>query len=337
MSADATVSPTRKARRVTAAMVAERAGVSVATVSYVVNNNPNQTIPDATKERVRAAVRDLGYTPSAAARALRTGSNDAVLLMIPDWPATLAVAQLVDALTDEFTRIGLRLITEREGASSPEVWRSLSPRAVLAFGDLEEDERTAMTSAGILVLESLVITGRHERESLFSQQAVGVLQAEHLIGRGHHNIGYAAAAQEHLRPFSDLRLAGVVEACVRKEVAAPLQQRIAADGSNAIEALAAWLSASPRATAVAAFNDEVAAALLAAARAQSVAVPGELAIIGVDDQPMSQFTEPPLTSARQNPSKMADHLAQVVRSRLAGEPAPALPHSVVELIPRSST
>src|SRR5215218_2957449 len=136
MSADATATPPRRVRRVTAAMVAERAGVSVATVSYVINDNPNQTIPDATKERVRAAVRDLGYTPSAAARALRLGSNDAVLLMLPDWPATLAVAQLVDALTDEFARIGLRLVTEREGASAPEVWRALSPRAVLAFGDL---------------------------------------------------------------------------------------------------------------------------------------------------------------------------------------------------------
>ncbi len=66
----------RNNRRVTSADVARVAGASRATVSYVPNQTTNQTIPDDTRDRVRAAALSLGYAPSAAARTLRTGRSD---------------------------------------------------------------------------------------------------------------------------------------------------------------------------------------------------------------------------------------------------------------------
>lgn len=71
-------------RRVTAKDVARRAGVSQSTVSYVLNDTPNQTISDDTKKRVRLAAEELNYMPSAAARTLRRGTSDTVLVIIRD-------------------------------------------------------------------------------------------------------------------------------------------------------------------------------------------------------------------------------------------------------------
>src|SRR3954452_6598558 len=85
--------------RVTATDVAKEAGVSQATVSYVLNDTPGQTIPEATRQRVREAMGRLGYTPHGAARALRLGRSDAVLFVLPDWPLGPALISLVEGLT----------------------------------------------------------------------------------------------------------------------------------------------------------------------------------------------------------------------------------------------
>src|SRR4051812_43365688 len=89
--AGSTVTTTGRPRRATSADVAREAGVSRATVSYVLNDTPHQKIPEATRRRVLEAAARLGYAPSAAARTLRTGRSDVVLGMLPDWPIGPAV------------------------------------------------------------------------------------------------------------------------------------------------------------------------------------------------------------------------------------------------------
>src|SRR3954447_11730402 len=94
-------SPARAAvrRRVTATDVAREAGVSQATVSYVLNDTPGQTIPEQTRQRVRAAMDRLAYTPHAAARALRRGHSDTVLFVLPDWPLGASLVAVIEGLT----------------------------------------------------------------------------------------------------------------------------------------------------------------------------------------------------------------------------------------------
>ena len=319
-------------------MVAERAGVSVATVSYVLNDAPNQTITQATRERVLEAVRELDYAPSSAARALRLGRNDVVLLVLPDWPPSLAVAQLSDALATELTGQGLRLVTEREGAGPSRTWRTVSPVAVLKFGDLDEEDKKAMQAAGIVAIERLVITRNPAYAPHFSQQAIGAAQVRHLYDRGHRSIAYAAAIGAAFQPFNDLRKAGASEACLQLGIGELVEWHM----EDAVDEPGAWfakaLSDRGSITGVAAFNDEVAAALLATARTQGVEVPASLAVIGVDDQPMSRFTDPPLSSVWQNPERMAAHLAEIVRASLARKPLPDPPGAgVLDLVARSST
>ncbi len=324
-------------RRVTAAMVARHAGVSVATVSYVINDAPNQTIPDATRERVWVAVRELDYTPSAAARALKRGRNDAVLLLLPDWPASLAVSQFVDEVTSSLAQLGLRLVIERDRSGSENVWRQLTPVAVLAFGDIANKEREAMTSEGIIVLQRLVTTSDVAQDTTFSQKAVGAAQVRHLLERGHRRIGYAGPSDVAMKPFSALRMAGAGEVCADEDLPEPIECLIDADGEGAATAIEVWRQASPPVTGVAAFNDEIAAALLAACRKLAVEVPADLAIVGVDDQPMSQFTDPPLTSVRQDPVRMAAHVAELVKSQMIDQEMLELQRPAIDLIRREST
>src|SRR6185312_9765886 len=86
-------------RRVTSADVARLAGVSRATVSYVLNETPGQTISISTRGRVLDAAARLGYAPSAAARTLRTGRSDVVLCLLPDWPIGPEVGSMLGNLS----------------------------------------------------------------------------------------------------------------------------------------------------------------------------------------------------------------------------------------------
>ena len=96
-----------RAKRVTGRDVAERAGVSRATVSYVLNDAAGQPISAETRARVLAAAADLGYTPDAAARQLRTGVSDLVLLAIPPFPVEQAFTVAVSSFTQRLGELGL--------------------------------------------------------------------------------------------------------------------------------------------------------------------------------------------------------------------------------------
>ena len=94
---------------VTSADIAERAGVSRATVSYVLNDNPRQSISPATRATVLQAARDLGYRPNVAAQALRSGRGRAVVFPLPGLGHTHIVTQLIGACQSALDDFGLAL------------------------------------------------------------------------------------------------------------------------------------------------------------------------------------------------------------------------------------
>ncbi len=93
-----------KSRGPTLVDVARLAGVSRATVSYVVNEREDARIPEVTARRVREAVRELGYRPSHLARSLRRGRTDIVLLLLPPFLLTPRQAELAAEATAESAR-----------------------------------------------------------------------------------------------------------------------------------------------------------------------------------------------------------------------------------------
>jgi DNA-binding LacI/PurR family transcriptional regulator len=327
-------------RRVTSADVARRAGVSRATVSYVLNDTPHQTISAGTRGRVLEAAAALGYAPSAAARTLRTGRSDVVLCLLPDWPIGHEVGALLGNLSTALARSGLTFVAHPGGpADRPagEIWKALTPAAVLAFADFSDEEMAAMRSAGVALVVALLGRSRRRRRELeVPQQLVGRLQAAHLADTGHTRIGYAYPDDPRVRIFADPRLDGARAGCADAGVPAPVVHTVPLEPAAAAESVTAWRASGV--TGVCAYNDEVALAVLAGLRRAGLTAPGDLAVIGVDDIPAARLADPPLTTVTTDQAQVAAHLADTVVAAINGRPEPvAAVADLVHVIRRGST
>ncbi len=327
-------------RRVTSADVARIAGVSRATVSYVLNDTPHQTISAPTRARVLAAAATLGYAPSAAARTLRTGRSDVVLCLLPDWPIGHEVGALLGNLSTALARYGLTFVAHPGSADdrgTAEIWKALTPAAVLAFADFSDEEIDAMRAAGVaLVVALLGRTRRRRRELEVPQQLVGHLQAAHLADTGHTRLGYAYPDDDRVRIFAAPRLDGVRAECAGTGLEPPVVRTVPLDPEAAADAVRIWHGCGV--TAVCAYNDEVALAVLAGVRRAGLSCPGDLAVVGVDDIPAARLADPALSSVTTDQSAVAAHLADTVVAAIHGRPAPlAALSDVVHIVRRAST
>jgi DNA-binding LacI/PurR family transcriptional regulator len=325
--------------RVTSADVARESGVSRTTVSYVLNDTPGSSISDATRRRVLDAAERLGYTPSAAARTLRSGRSDVVLCVVPDWTAGPVIDTLIDDLTTLFAAHGLSLLVFSDRSDQPltGLWRAVTPRAVLALGPLTDADAAAMRAARIPVVGSTLDEDPHPETFAVPQHGIAELQVEHLAARGHHVLAYAAPSDTRLAAFTERRIAGARAACARLGLPEPRVRAVELDVDAAADAVRAWRAGEP-ATAVVAYNDEVALAVLAGIRTVGLRVPDDIAVIGVDDIPLARLASPALTTIWQAIDAQAQHLASSVLAAL-GYPVPP-PRPTAELfhvVERAST
>lgn len=280
--------------RVTSKDVAREAGVSQTTVSFVLNDRADQTIPAETRNAVLAAARRLGYVPSAAARTLRRGRSNVVLCVQPDFPIAQSLEEFKITLSRVLGEAGYAcLFVHADTTTRPlaELWAHVQPAVVVTFGPLSPGDAEPIRNAGIAIVDNVF---EPENRSLtgLDQREVGRLQVQHLVDRGHQRIGFGAVDDPRERPFCAPRLGGATDAC--RELGLPeltvVSMPYSADSARS--ALDTWTGV----TAVAAFNDLVALAVLAACREKGVAVPGDLAIIGVDDIDAASMAGPALTT-----------------------------------------
>ena len=329
-----------KLRRVTSADVAREAGVSRATVSYVLNNTPHQTIPPETRRRVLDAAARLDYAPSAAARTLRSGRSDVVLCLLPDWPVGQEVGTLLSHLSAALARYGMTFVAHpstRADRPVSEIWKALTPAAVLAFEEISEDEIAAMRAAGVAPLVALLGRSRQRpRELEVPQQRIGRLQAAHLAAAGHTRLGYAYPDDPRVAIFAEPRLDGVRAACAEQGLEPPAVRTVALDPAPAADAVAHWHAGAV--TGICAYNDEVALAVLAGLRLRELTAPADLAVIGVDDIPPARLALPALTTVATDQRIAAEHLADTIVNVIAGKPGPEGPgRALSRVIVRDST
>ena len=311
--------------RVTSRDVAREAGVSVTTVSFVLNGRDEHGISAETQRQVHEAARRLGYVPSAAARSLRLGRSNVVMCLVPDTPVTEATEVFKRELSDALAAAGyVCAVVHVAGVRGPlsQVWRHINPAAVISLGALPQSDVDALGRQDIPVVHNLLEPGGASLRGL-SQEAIGRLLVRHLAGQGHRRIGFGAVADPREEPFCRPRLDGARQACQALGLPEPVVAVLEYERESARAALAVWRSAGP-VTAVAAFNDLVALAVLGACRTDGVAVPGELALIGVDDLPVGAISVPALSTIAMDQSVPARDLAARAIS-LVGGPAPADP------------
>jgi DNA-binding LacI/PurR family transcriptional regulator len=308
----------------TSADVARLAGVSRATVSYVLNDTAGGRVGEQTRQRVRAAAAELGYIPHAAARSLRAGHTGIVLMATPD----VTMGPLFNRFFNEL-RAGLRghgytavLYGDPVGAgaeSAARLWAELRPSAVLAnlSGTLTPRAVELLKRSGtraVMTLGGPPVAGAHAL--LMDQREVGATAAAHLLARGHRSIGVVVPADRSLDLFSLPRLAGVQAAA---DAAGGVRvERLELDYTeeSAAELAARWRGSGL--TALFGYNDEYSMLVMSAFQDAGVRIPDEAALVGADDLMLARLLRPRLTTVHQMlPS--GQHLADLI-DRLVQNP-----------------
>jgi DNA-binding LacI/PurR family transcriptional regulator len=326
-------------RRLTSADVARESGVSRATVSYVLNDTPDQVISAQTRRRVIEAAQQLGYAPYAPARALRSGRSDVVLLLIPEWPIGTAIASLIEHLSSRLADAGLTLVVhahQRTGRPVGELWKAIAPAALINHQALSPAEEAAARRGGMLVVTP-VFRPRSGRTFRSFQRRIGELQARHLAEAGHRRLGFALPDDDRLRAFTVPRLEGVTRMCAGFGLPAPVVLTVPLDAAQAARAVRRWVAGQVPVTGICAYNDEVALAVLAGVRAEHLTSPADLAVIGVDDIPAARLSVPPLTTVATGMAVLGEHLADLVSAALGGRPRPPCPAGDILTLVRRQT
>ena len=305
----------RPPSRITSNDVARAAGVSQSTVSFVLNGTPGQTIPEETRRRVLDAVKKLDYRPRASARSLAAGRSDVVLLALPGLPISANISRFIEQLAAALAEKGLSLVThlaEGHGRPLPDLCAAVDASAVISLIPFDEETTESLYRAGAQVVLG---TGSQARTEL---QGIGHLQAEHLISLGRGRLGYALPG-EHPTQFRVLeRLRGVAAACAERGLPEPVALEVAMDGATAALAVDQWTDASV--TAVCAYNDETAMAVLAGMHRRGLRAPDDIAVIGVGDIAAAPVSIPPLTTIGLDYGETGRELAQAILESLAGRP-----------------
>ncbi|MFD7162538.1 LacI family DNA-binding transcriptional regulator [Streptomyces violascens] len=325
---------------VTSADVARLAGVSRATVSFVLNDTQAHRVSDSTRARVLAAADQLGYVPHAAARSLRAGRSNLVLM-----PASVsAVGRLVSAWLDdlhsELERHGYTTVLHAgrfpDAVRAARAWAELRPAAVVA---LDGDSLTA-EAAGVLrragVRAALAFAARPTEgvyTIAFDHARIGVLAAEHLVSRGRATIGVVMPKERGLDTFARPRLAGAESVAARSRASVRAVE-MAYTRESAAELAARWRGLGL--DGVFAYNDEYAALLVRALQDEGISVPEGVAVVGCDDLVVAALERPALTTVRLDlpaPARIADILHELVDTGKA----PQMPGVEPILIQRQSS
>ncbi|MFI7639774.1 LacI family DNA-binding transcriptional regulator [Nonomuraea sp. NPDC049400] len=323
-----------KKRRITSVDVAREAGLSRGTVSFVLNNTPGQSIPEATRQRVLRAAAKLGYTPYAPARTLRSGRSDVALFVLPDWPQGPTMAALVDRAAQVLGQAGLTLITHVHAGHDDglaQLWSALSPAAVFGMRPFSAAELEGMRRVRIPAVLPPAEQPGYDVGSTLWINGVGRLQARYLIGKGHERLAYVLPDDPRLVALGRGRAEGAMQACGEAGLPEPLVCKIGLDIESATMAVAGWQDAP---TAVCAYNDEVALAVLAGMRALGVSLP----VIGADDIPAARFAVPSLTTVAQDSGEIGERIAKALLRALnnADPELGSMPSDVIRVVERDS-
>ena len=308
----------RSSSRVTSVDVAREAGVSQSTVSFVLNNTRGQTIPEETRRRVLEAAKKLDYRPRASARSLAAGRSDVVLLALPGLPISANLSRFIEQLAAALAEHGLSLVThlaEGHGRPLPDLCAAVDASAVISLIPFDEETTDALHRAGA---EVVLGTGSQARAEL---QEIGRFQARHLISLGHDRLGYALPGEHPTQFRVQERLRGVVAECAEQGLAEPVALQVEMDGAKAALAVDQWTDGSV--TAVCAYDDETAMAVLAGMHLRGLRAPDDIAVMGFGDIPAAQVSIPPLSTVGLDYEETGREVAQAILESLAGgTPAP---------------
>lgn len=301
--------------------VASHAGVSIKTVSRVINKET--AVRQQTVDKVMAAVDALNYKPNAAARSLASSSSY-VVGFIYDNPNAFYIIELQNGILDACSDLGYELMIHPCDSTSDDICEQLLKMVrhtrvtglVLTppFSEMQQVTET-LTEAGVQFVRILSSDAPEQDANnciYVKDKSAAQALTQHLIDQGHKKIAYFTGNDSH--NSSRLRQQGYL-AAMQKNNLGPTEALIF-EGDYSFESGAKRarevLATPDRPTAIFAANDEVAAAVLFEARRMGVKVPEELSVTGFDDSPFSRQVWPRLTTMHQPNQEIAIQAATLL-------------------------
>lgn len=323
------------ARRATIRDVAERAGVSVATVSRALNGGA--VMPE-TVARVRDAAADLGFRPNGVGRSLKTASSRLIGVLIPSL-SNPVFAEAVEGIAAGVADAGYSLLfgvsdyhRAAEGRGIEALLRYRADGLILTVAD-------AASSASLDVLEAAEVPyvlvynppGAHGRPTVtVDNRAAGYAVAARLAGEGHRRLGMIAGRLDD-SDRARARHAGFVEGAVALGLEPPILREVPFTRPM-LEPVLAALYAEPGApTALFCSNDMLAIAVIGALAGLGLAVPGDVSVVGFDGIAIGGLLHPSLETVVQPSRELGRTAALRLLRRLAGEETGTpviLPHTL---------
>lgn len=310
--------------------VAKLAGVSIKTVSRVMNSEPSVRQP--TREKVMEAVKELNYQPNLAARNL-AGTKAYSIAFIYDNPNAYYIIDMQNGILSACKKQGFELLIHPCSAKSEHLLEEITNMIkhsriaglVLTppFSEMPEfvkhilalDVDVVRIMSGDIVPDELapcIMVNDHEASKSITQ---------HLIDLGHTQIGFIAGEAEHMSTVE--RLKGYKEAL--KENNIDVNDKMIIDGEysfeSGVQGAKQLMSEIHKPTAIFSCNDEIAAGALFASRLMGISIPEQLSITGFENSPFSRQTWPRLTTANQPNPKIAEDAANLLIAKSRKQPA----------------
>ncbi|WP_312394321.1 HTH-type transcriptional regulator GalR [Mixta calida] len=307
--------------------VAKLAGVSVATVSRVINNSPKAS--DASRQAVFSAMEELQYHPNANARALAQQSTETLGLVVGDVsdPFFGAMVKAVDEIawqTGNFLLIGNGYHNEeKERLAIEQLMRHRCAALVVHAKKIPDEElEKLMQQMPGMVLINRSLPAFQQRCIALDDRYGAWLATRHLIQQGHDQIAFICST--HMISDAEERLQGYYDAL--REHSLPCNDRLVAFGEpdevGGEQAMTELLGRGKNFTAVACYNDSMAAGALAVLSDNGIRVPEEMSLIGFDDVLVSRYVRPRLTTVRYPIVTMAQQAAELALALANNQPLP---------------
>lgn len=323
--------------RTTISEVARSAGVSLPTVSKVLNGRPG--VSAATRERVSGLLREHGFAPRRPPG--QTGGEIELVMRELESPWSVSI---VRAIEEAAYAAGLGVVLSRVRPDAPERWLDMIAGRVskgVVFGVVEvtRQERDRLTD---LNLPTVVIDPEGNQPQ--TTPAVGIAHwrgaydaTEHLIGLGHRRIATIGGPLSLL--CSRARTDGFRAAAANSGLAVDpaFLTHTNFDNEAGREAAEKLLSLPDRPTAIFAASDEQALGVYEAARRAGLRIPDDLSVVGFNDAPVARWASPPLTTVREPIDDMAKHAIDLLLRLVAGQGAGRSVELATELVIRDST
>ncbi|MGO2048176.1 LacI family DNA-binding transcriptional regulator [Brachybacterium alimentarium] len=343
---------TPRPRNVTMRDIAEQLGVSIKTVSNVVNDRPN--VGPLTRVRVQEAIRVLNYRPQVGAQQMRTGTSGLITLAIPSLAGTY-FSELAQAFADEAQR-RRRSIMLHSTAGGREEEHSVLAGFTRVLGDgvvfnplLIGEDRLAHLGRTIL---PTVFIGEHVEEAGLpagsdyvrtDNRGAAHEATAHLQALGRRRIAYLGALDsseaQQAHSTSRLRLDGYDRALKAAGGVSPVIQTVPGwNQEGGLEAVRTLLQEHPEVDAIVCGNDDLARGALLGLRGMGIDVPGQVSVIGHDNILEAPFTSPPLTTIDPDKRNLAATVLDLLLERIGGHDGPPrVVEAPYRLVERGST